>query len=80
MANYHESRVKLTKTQLSKLKSVAKNKTETILRLKKKNFEDEEELPHELFLTTRQTTKIRSTFTNNMSTDVNLSITLKYLK
>ena len=24
MANYHESRVKLTKTQLSKLKSVAK--------------------------------------------------------
>ena len=80
MANYHESRVKLTKAQLSKLKSVAKNKTETILRLKKKNFEDEEELPHELFLATRQTTKIRSTFTNNMSTDVNLSITLKYLK
>ena len=80
MANYHESRVKLTKAQLSKLKSVAKNKTETILRLKKKNFEDEEELPHELFLTRRQTTKIRSTFTNNMSTDVNLSITLKYLK
>ena len=78
MANYHESRVKLTKAQLSKLKSVAKNKTETILRLKKKNFEDEEELPHELFLTTRQTTKIRNTF--NMSSDVKLSITLKYLK
>ena len=31
--------------QLNKLKSVAKNKTGTVLRLSKKNFEDEE-LPH----------------------------------
>ena len=43
--------VKLTHTQLNKLKSAAKNKTGTILRLTKKKFEDEE-LPHELFLTT----------------------------
>ena len=72
MANYQEARVKLTNTQLNKLKSAAKNKTGTILRLNKKNFEDEE-LPHELFLTTRQTTKIRNTFANNMSTDTKLS-------
>ena len=45
MVNYQEARVKLTNTQLNKLKSAAKNKTETILRLNKKNFEDEE-LPH----------------------------------
>ena len=66
MANYQEARVKLTNTQLNKLKSAAKNKAETILRLNKKNFEDEE-LPHELelFLTTRQTTKIRNAFANN---------------
>ena len=52
MVNYHEARVKLTNKQLNKLKSAAKNKTGTILRSNKKNFEDEE-LPHELFLTTR---------------------------
>ena len=33
----------------------------------------DKELPHELFLTTRQTTKIRNTFANNMSTDKKLS-------
>ena len=69
MANYQEARVKLTNTQLNKLKSAAKNKTGTILRLNKKNFEDKE-LSHELFLTTRQTTKIRNAFANNMLTDI----------
>ena len=62
-------RVKLTVTQLNKSKSAAKNKTGTILRLTKKNFQDEE-LPYELFLTTRQTTKLRTAFANNMSTDL----------
>ena len=33
----------------------------------------DKELPHELFLTTRQTTKVRNTFANNMSTDKKLS-------
>ena len=68
MASYQEARVKLTNTQLNKLKSAGKNKTGTILRLTKKNFEDEE-LLNELFLTTRQTTKIRNAFENNMSAD-----------
>ena len=72
MVNHQEMRVKLTNKQLNKLKSEAKNKTWTILRLNKKNFEDEE-LSHELFLTTRQTTKIRNAFANNMSTDIKLS-------
>ena len=74
MANYQEERVKLTNTQLHKLKSAAKNNTETILKVKKKNFEDEE-LLHEFFLTTRQTTKIINSFANNMSTDIKLSKT-----
>ena len=43
-----------------------------MLKLNKKNFEDEE-LPHELFLTTRQKTKRRNVFTNNISTDIKLS-------
>ena len=72
MANYQEGRVKLTNTQLSKLKSATKNKAGIILRLNKKNFEDGQ-LPNELFLTTRQTSKIRNAFANNMSTDIKLS-------
>ena len=67
MANYQEPRVKLTNIQLNKLKSAAKNNAGTILRLNKIKFEDEE-LPHELSLTTRETTKIRNIFAN-MSTN-----------
>ena len=72
MANYQEARVKLTNTQLNNLKSAAKNKTGTILRINKRNFQDEE-LPHELFLRTRQITKVRNVIGNNMSTDIKLS-------
>ena len=57
--------VKLINTPVSKLKSAVKNKLGATLRLNKKNFEDEE-LPDELFLTTRQTTKIRNAFAKNM--------------
>ena len=78
MTNYQEVRVKLTNTQLNKLKSVAKNKTVTVLTLNMKKFEDEE-LPHKLFLTTIQTAKIRNVFANNMSTDIDL-VKLRYLK
>ena len=67
MANYQEVRVKLN-TQLNKLKSAAKNKAGTIIRRNKKNFEDQE-FSHELFLITRQTTKIKNAF-SNMSTDI----------
>ena len=72
MVTYQEAKVKLTNTQLNKLKSASKNKTGTILRLNKKNIEVEE-LPQELFLTTRQRTKIRNAFTNNISADIKLS-------
>ena len=52
MAKYQEARVKLTNTQLNKVKSAVKNKTGTRIRLNQKNFEDEQ-LPHKLFLTKR---------------------------
>ena len=58
-----KARFKLTNTQLNKLKSTAQNKTETILRINKKNFQVKE-LPQELFLTTRQATKTRNAFAN----------------
>ena len=72
MAIYQEVRVKITNKQLNKLKSAANSKTRTILRINKKNFEDKE-LLHELFLTTRQTTKTKNAFSNTMLTDVKLS-------
>ena len=56
MVKYQKATVKLTNTQLNKFNLQQKNKTRTILGLNEKNFEDED-LPHEVFLTTRQTTK-----------------------
>ena len=56
MVEYSKVNVKLTNTQLKKLKTVAKNKTGTTLRMSLKMF-DENDLPHELLLTTRQKTK-----------------------
>ena len=41
VANYQETRVNLTNTQLNKLNSAGTNKTGTILRLNKNKFEDE---------------------------------------
>ena len=38
MTNYENARLKLTNTQLDKLKFAAKNKTGTALRTNKKNF------------------------------------------
>ena len=63
-------RVKLSNTQLNKLKSEAKYNIGIILRLNKKKFE---ELPHELFLKVIKTTKIRNVFTNNIWTNIRLS-------
>ena len=60
--------LKLPNTILNKLKSAAKYKTGTILKITKKNFQDEE-LPHELILKI----KIRNVFANNMLTDIKLS-------
>ena len=66
--------VKLPDTQLKKLKTVVKNKTGTIFRVSLKMF-NRNDLPHELLLTTRQKTKLRNAFNNNMPTDLKLSKT-----
>ena len=42
------------------------------MRISLKMF-DGDDLPHELLLTTRQKTKLRNAFNNNMSTDIRLS-------
>ena len=57
---------------MKKLKAAVKNKTGTTLRIRLKMF-NRNDLPHELLLTTRQKTKLRNAFNNNMSTDLKLS-------
>ena len=78
MVEYNKVNVKLSDTQLKKLKNVVKNKTGTNLRISLK-LVDGNDLPHELLLTTRQKTKLRNSFNNNMSNDIKLSKT-KFLK
>ena len=72
MTIYQETGVRLTNTQLNKVKSSVSSKTGTILIINKKKVEDEKWL-HELFITIRQTTKIGNAFTNDMTTDIKLS-------
>ena len=64
--------VKLSNSQLNKLKSAVKNKQGTTLRMSPKLF-NPNNLPHELLLATRHTTKLRNATENNMSTDIKLS-------
>ena len=72
MIEYNKKNVKLSNTQLKKIKTAVKNKTGTTLRINLKMFNGNN-LPHELLLATRQKTKVRNAINNNMSTDLKLS-------
>ena len=73
MVEYNKENVKLSDSQLNKLKTAVKNKTETTLRMNIKMFNGNN-LSHELLLTTKQKkTKLRNAFENNMSIDISLS-------
>ena len=72
MAEYNTVNVTLLNSQLNKLKSAIKNKQGTTLRMNARMFNGNN-LPHELLLTTRQTTKLRNAIEDNMSTDKKLS-------
>ena len=74
MVECNKINVKLSNSQLNKLKGVIKNKQGTTLRINSKMF-SENNLPHELLLTTRQTTKLRNATENNMAADIKLSKT-----
>ena len=71
MVEYSKENAKLTDAQLKKLKTAVKNKTGTTLRMSWK-MHDGHNLPHELLLITRQKTKQRNTFSNNMPADIKL--------
>ena len=72
MIEYTKVNVKLSDSQIKKLKDAVKDNAGKTLRISLKMF-NEYNLPHELLLTTRQKTKVTNAFNNNMSTDLKLS-------
>ena len=78
MTQYNSLNVKLSNSQLNKLNSAIKNKTEVVLRLSSNmigNSNDEINFPHKLLVTDRQVANLCNTFGNNSSTDIKLSKT-----
>ena len=71
MVEYSTVNAKLSNSQLNKLKSAVKNKQGTTLRMNASMFNGNN-LPHELFLTQRQTTKLINNIENNLQTDIKL--------
>ena len=72
MVEYTKVNVRLSDSQLKKLKEAVSNNIGTTLRISFKMFNGNN-LPHKLLLTTRQKTKIRNAFNNNTSTNIKLS-------
>ena len=78
MAHYNSLNVKLSYSQLNKLKSAIKNKGEVVLRLSSDmigNSDFEANFRHKLLLTNREVTNLRKVVANNSSTGITLSKT-----
>ena len=76
MTQYNSLNVKLSNSQLNKLKSATKNGTDVVLRLSSNmvdNSDDEANFPHKLLLTNRQALILRKAFANHTSVDIKLS-------
>ena len=79
MTQFNSLNVKLSNSQLSKLKSSIKNETDVVLRISSNMVSNSNNnntnFPHELLLTNRQVASIRKAFAKNTSTDIKLSKT-----
>ena len=78
MTQYNSLNVKLSNSQLNKLKSSIKNETDVVLRISSNmvgNSNDNTNFPNELLLTNRQVASIRKAFVKNISVDIKLSKT-----
>ena len=78
MTQYNSLNIKLSNSQLSKLKSSIKNETDVVLRISSNlinNLSDNTNFRHKLLLTNRQVANIRKAFAKNTSTDIKLSKT-----
>ena len=68
--------VKLSNSQLNKLKSAVKNGTDVVLRLSSNmvgNSDDETNFPHKLLSTNGHTLSLRIAFNNHTSADIKFS-------
>ena len=75
MTQYNSLNVKLSNSQLNKIKSSIKNETDLVLRISSNmvsNSNDNTNFPHELLLNNREVANIRKTFAKNTSTDIKL--------
>ena len=73
MTQYHSLNVKLSNSQLNKLKSAIKNETDVVLRLSSNmigNSDDYTNFRHELLLTNRPVANLRIALAKNTSTDI----------
>ena len=76
MTQYNSLNVKLSNSQLIKLKSEIKKETEIDLKLSSNMIGDNEtNFPHKLLLTNRQVSNLRKAFANHLSADIKLSKT-----
>ena len=76
MTQCNSLNIKLSNSQLNKLKSAIKNKPEVLLRLSSNMIgDDETSFPYKLLLTNRQVANPCKVFENNSSTDIKLSKT-----
>ena len=75
MTQYNTLNVKLSNSQLNKLKSGIKNGTDVTLKLSSNvvaGSNDENNIPHKLLLTNTLVSKLRKTFANVLSTNIKL--------
>ena len=78
MTQYNTLNIKLSKSQLNKLKSGIKNNTEVTLKISTNvvgDSNDENNFPHKLLFTNTQVSKLREAFANNYSVNIKLSKT-----
>ena len=76
MTQYNSLNIKLSNSQLKKLKSAIKNEKVVVLRLSSNRIgEDETNFPHKLLLANRQVTNLSKPFANKSSDDTELSKT-----
>ena len=73
MTQYNSLNVKLSNSQLNKLKSAIKNETEVVLRLSSNMIGDETNFTHKLLLINRQVANLHKAFVSKPSIDVKLS-------
>ena len=73
MTQCNSLNVKLSNSQINKLKSAIKNETEVVSRLSSDMIgDDETNFPFKLLLTNRQLSNLRKAFADKSSTDIKL--------